>query len=100
MNCPYRQTLDRFGVRAQLLKLREECLELAEAIDFMELVLGTKGRQVGPALTQVCDEAGDVLNVLRSIMTATPAIEQCAATKMLRTQIRMKTGYYEDGSDG
>lgn len=93
MTCPYRQTLDHFGPRAQLLKLREECLELAEAIhNFDRDMISDPSRA---DLAHVYDESGDVLNVLRSIMTATPVIEQCAATKMLRTQIRIQTGYYD-----
>jgi NTP pyrophosphatase (non-canonical NTP hydrolase) len=90
--CPYQQTIERFGPRAQMLKLREECLELAEAITKMD------EEGVGNLhcnLAHVFDESGDVLNVLRSLMTMTPSIEECAATKMLRTQIRIKTGYYD-----
>lgn len=94
MICPYQQTLAHFGPRTQLLKLREECLELAEAITHMELS-AEAGTDCIEALAHVYDESGDVLNVLRSLMSETEAIETCARTKMLRTQIRMRAGYYD-----
>lgn len=98
MTCPYRQTLEHFGLRAQLLKLREECLELAEAITDIENAEYRGIFFIDPEKNaHMLDEAGDVLNVLRSLMTACPQIEQMAATKMLRTQIRMKTGHYDGG---
>lgn len=101
MICPYKQTIAHFGPIAQLRKLREECLELVEAIDIAEemgrLGLVTLNRN---CMVNVYDEAGDVLNVLRSLMTKTPAIEQMAATKIFRTQVRIRTGYYEiNGSE-
>lgn len=98
MICPYKQVSDRFGVPGQWRKLREECLEFAEAYD------GYEERQMLRATVadqaHVIEEASDVLNVLRSLM-ADPVIaellERCAATKMLRTQIRMRSGYYDGG---
>jgi hypothetical protein len=98
MICPYKQTLEHFGVVAQFQKLREECLELAESVSGLESALvDGEWPSVEAAIIHVYDESGDVLNVLRSIMTRAPKIEQMAATKMLRTQIRIKTGYYDGG---
>lgn len=92
--CPYRQTFETFGMRGQINKLREECLELVEAIDTLG-IMARAGRDTNKVLAHVLDEAGDVLNVIRSIQTQTDAIETSARTKMLRTQVRIKNGYYD-----
>lgn len=83
----YEKVINHFGAIAQLEKLKEECLELVEAID--------RQREGKDTLRSVLDEAADVLNVIRSLMTKTDAIETCAETKLLRTEIRMRTGYYD-----
>jgi len=85
MTCPHEQTLNHFGIDGQIEKLEEELEEL--------LVEIRRGKSLYPSGIK---EMADVMNVIRSIDIATNgAVTQAANTKMLRTQIRMKSGFYD-----
>jgi hypothetical protein len=86
MTDPYKQTVLRFGIDGQRDKLIEELLELFE-------VLLEDKPMMDPA---VIGEVADVYNVIQSInVWSQGAVQVMADTKMLRTQIRIKTGYYD-----
>ena len=96
MECVYEQTLAHFGGGRQLQKLFEEAEELVEALaEYFEAVK-TQNPERFNLFIAVNLEIADVLNVIRSLQTRNPAIEVAARSKMFRTQIRMKTGYYEE----
>ena len=83
--------LKTFGVAGQLDKLEEELKELLAVILFHE---GTPEQLL--ADPDFIKEGGDVWNVLLSINIASMGmVEEAADHKRLRTDIRLRNGYYE-----
>jgi hypothetical protein len=84
---PHEQTIRKFGIAGQRAKLIEELVELlAELISYKHM-----------SDPDVINEMADVQNILASIdIWAQGGITTAADTKMLRTQIRMRTGYYDE----
>jgi len=100
MKSQYEQILDRFGTYNQFEKLKEECLEFVEAWDEyksnLELHKRNQEKHAKPSILDALWESSDILNVLRSIRSKNEVIDTMAATKLLRTQIRISNGYYDN----
>lgn len=101
--CVPKLCLETFDLAAQMQKLAEELSELIDAMTSIKPENGDAWTEFDNLISNILildpdfiNECADVLNVIKSLDCACDGkISQAAATKRLRTEIRINTGYYK-----
>lgn len=90
----HRFIAEHFGRKEELRKLREECLELAEAVDDY-LREGDTPETYAHLIEEMAD-VGIVTDNLSCLLVCREALRVKRKEKIARTIERIRTGYYED----